>query len=246
VAVSSFGPADDFTCQFDSNQSSESNEHEEHAHEWNREGFKIKRQMLAGDGRSFVAADFRVNQLGCCFPRAEFGWHGEFGIWLRALLHDGWYEQTLTDMSVRYAHTNIIAKDWEQLAEFYVEVFECEPVSTVRDHHGPQTDALVSMTHVRVRGRHLRVPGHGENGPTIEIFTYDQQLEPIGQEINRTGFAHLAFEVDDLPAKREQIKGWGGGDYGELVTIDIEGAGKLTLIYMTDPEGNIVELQQWS
>jgi catechol-2,3-dioxygenase len=29
------------------------------------------------------------------------------------------------------------------------------------------------------------------------------------------------------------------------VTIDIKGAGRLTLIYMTDPEGNIIELQKW-
>ena len=148
-------------------------------------------------------------------------------------------------MSTRYAHTNIIAADWKRLADFYVEVSDCEPVSTERDHSGPQCDALVGMQNVHVRGRHLRVPGHGENGPTIEIFTYDQQLEPTGQEINRPGFAHLAFEVDDIPGKRTQIKEWGGRDYGELVTIDIEGAGKLTLIYMTDPEGNIVELQQW-
>ena len=31
----------------------------------------------------------------------------------------------------------------------------------------------------------------------------------------------------------------------QLVTIDISGAGKLSLIYMSDPEGNIVELQKW-
>ena len=33
--------------------------------------------------------------------------------------------------------------------------------------------------------------------------------------------------------------------YGDLVTIDIASAGRLTLIYMTDPEGNVVELQKW-
>ena len=63
--------------------------------------------------------------------------------------------------------------------------------------------------------------------------------------MNRPGYAHLAFEVDDVDAKRAQIKEFGGDDYGELVTIDIADAGKLTLIYMTDPEGNIVELQKW-
>ena len=55
----------------------------------------------------------------------------------------------------------------------------------------------------------------------------------------------LPIAGDDVDAKREQIKSLGGDDYGDLVTIDIAEAGRLTLIYMTDPEGNIVELQKW-
>ena len=56
----------------------------------------------------------------------------------------------------------------------------------------------------------------------------------------------MAFEVDDVDAKRAHIKKLGGDDYGELVTIDIAGAGLLTLIYMSDHEGNVVELQKWN
>ena len=146
---------------------------------------------------------------------------------------------------IRYAHVNIIAKDWKRLMDFYIEVFDCEPVSSERDHRGPHTDALTAMEDVRVVGQHLRVPGHGKNGPTIEIFTFSEQMRSLKPAINRPGFAHIAFEVDDFEGARTQVKKWGGDDYGEKVTIDIPGAGKLTLIYMTDPEGNIVELQHW-
>ena len=148
-------------------------------------------------------------------------------------------------MGIRYAHVNIIAADWELLCKFYEKVFDCEPVSTERDHHGEHIDALTSMPGMRIRGRHLRVPGHGKNGPTIEIFTFSENAPDQPRPLNRQGFAHLAFEVDDVEAKRTQIKELGGADYGELVTIDIAGAGPLTLLYMTDPEGNIVELQKW-
>ena len=41
----------------------------------------------------------------------------------------------LKDMATRYAHVNIIAADWRLLCDFYQEVFDCEPVSTERDHH---------------------------------------------------------------------------------------------------------------
>jgi predicted enzyme related to lactoylglutathione lyase len=146
---------------------------------------------------------------------------------------------------IRYAHVNIIAADWRKLAEFYQTVFDCEPVSTERDHHGPHTDAVTGIENVRVQGQHLRVPGHGENGPTIEFFTYDQQLPGQKPAINRPGYAHVAFEVEDFDGVRQQVLNWGGSDYAEKITIDIPGAGRLTLLYMTDPEGNIIELQQW-
>ena len=148
-------------------------------------------------------------------------------------------------MATRYAHVNIIAADWKSLCDFYQDVFDCEPVSSERNHHGKQTDALTGMSEIRIRGRHMRVPGHGENGPTIEIFTFSENAPDQPRPLNRPGFAHLAFEVDDINAKRAQIKKLGGDDYGKLVTIDIAGAGKLTLLYMTDPEDNIVELQKW-
>jgi hypothetical protein len=33
---------------------------------------------------------------------------------------------------------------------------------------------------------------------------------------------------------------------GEIVSVEIPGAGRITFVYVTDPEGNIVELQHWS
>ena len=148
-------------------------------------------------------------------------------------------------MATRCGHVNIIAKDWRRLCGFYEQVFDCGPWSTERDHYGPKVDALTAIPNIRVQGRHLRVPGHGENGPTIEIFTFSENAPDQPKRLNRPGFAHVAFEVDDMDATRAQVKELGGGDYGELVTIHIEGAGQLTLLYMTDPEGNIVELQKW-
>ena len=153
--------------------------------------------------------------------------------------------QTTATSGIRYAHTNLIANDWKRLADFYAQVFACEPVSSERDHHGSQTDALTAMPGARIRGRHLRLPGHGERGPTIEIFSYAQNEPLLPTSLNRPGFAHLAFEVPDVEAKRKEIHSWGGKDVGQHVTLDIPGAGLLTLIYMTDPEGNIIELQKW-
>ncbi|VAX39318.1 hypothetical protein MNBD_PLANCTO02-446 [hydrothermal vent metagenome] len=52
--------------------------------------------------------------------------------------------------------------------------------------------------------------------------------------------------MPNVEEKRQQVLSRGGSDAGEQVTLDIEGAGKLTLMYVTDPEGNIIELQHWA
>ena len=146
---------------------------------------------------------------------------------------------------VRYAHTNLVAKDWRALVQFYTEVFGCVPVSSERDNKGPEVEALTAVPNARVRGRHVRLPGHGDNGPTLEIFGYNEYLDAPFPALNRPGFAHLAFEVDDVEHTRQMILDRGGRDVGKLVTLDIAGAGKLTLVYIHDPEGNILELQRW-
>jgi catechol 2,3-dioxygenase-like lactoylglutathione lyase family enzyme len=79
----------------------------------------------------------------------------------------------------------------------------------------------------------------------LEIFQYVEQEPSLQPSLIRPGFAHVAFEVPDVEAKREEVIREGGRDLGQLVTLDIPGAGRLTLIYLCDPEGNIVELQRW-
>jgi hypothetical protein len=37
-----------------------------------------------------------------------------------------------------------------------------------------------------------------------------------------------------------------GQGVGELVSSEIPGDGRITFIYVADPEGNIIELQQWA
>lgn len=146
---------------------------------------------------------------------------------------------------IRYAHTNLVAADWQRLAAFYEAVFDCQPAGPERHNHGPQIEALTGIPGASVRGRHLRLPGHGHDGPTLEIFQFATGPKRARQRIDRPGFAHLAFQVDDIEATRTQILAQGGRDYGRQETIAIPNAGTLSLIYMTDPEGNILELQHW-
>ncbi|KJS13284.1 MAG: glyoxalase [Peptococcaceae bacterium BRH_c8a] len=148
-------------------------------------------------------------------------------------------------MKVKFAHTNIIAKDWEKLAQFYINAFGCEPVYPERDLKGAWLDQVTNLKDVQIKGIHLRLPGYTD-GPTLELFTYNQQNESNEPSaINNPGFAHIAFLVDDVQLHYNKILEHGGGALGELVEQEIEGVGVLTVAYMRDPEGNIVEILNW-
>ena len=146
----------------------------------------------------------------------------------------------------RFAHTNIVAKDWRQLARFYEEVFDCTPVPPERDLKGRWLDAGTGVAGAHIRGIHLRLPGHGDDGPTLEIFEYNRRPARPQPAINRPGLAHIAFAVADVEAACQTVLERGGQQVGELVTLDVPGAGTITFVYVTDPEGNIIELQRWS
>jgi len=149
-------------------------------------------------------------------------------------------------MQAKYAHTNLIANDWKKLAKFYTDVFGCVFVPPERDYQGAELEAGTGLKGARMTGVHLRLPGHGDQGPTLEIYSYNQ-LEPRSiTAVNRPGFAHLAFEVDNVEAARREVQVHNGGVVGEIVSLTTAIGTKVTWCYVTDPEGNILELQAWS
>lgn len=123
-------------------------------------------------------------------------------------------------VAARYVHTNLTARDWRSLAAFYADVFGCTQVPPERDYRCANLDAATGLTDAHLTGAHLRLPGYGATGgPTLEIFQYDA-LEPrAATVVNRPGFGHIAFAVDDVDAARRQVLAAGGAPVGELVTL---------------------------
>ncbi len=146
----------------------------------------------------------------------------------------------------KYVHTNLIARDWRALAAFYQELFGCVPVPPERDLSGDRLVAATAIPEAHLRGVHLRLPGYGKTGPTLEIFSYVEQPAHLPPALNRPGFGHIAFLVDDVPTAQQMVLQAGGQKVGEIVTFEIASGAKVTFCYVTDPEGNAIELQSWS
>lgn len=148
--------------------------------------------------------------------------------------------------NARYAHTNLIARDWRSLARFYQDVFGCAPVLPERDYSGAQLEAGTGVPGARLQGVHLRLPGHGPHGPTLEVFQYSELADPVAPAVNRPGFAHIAFSVDSVADARAEVLARGGAAVGEIVTLTTATGARVTWCYVADPEGNVLELQAWS
>jgi predicted enzyme related to lactoylglutathione lyase len=154
--------------------------------------------------------------------------------------------EEVSQMQAKYVHTNLIAHDWRKLAAFYTTVFGCSFVPPERDYQSAELDRGTGLRQAHLRGAHFRMPGYGDSGPTLEIYTYDTLTQAEQPTVNRPGFGHLAFEVADVAAAREEVLAHGGQPVGDIVTLTTATGSQVTWCYVTDPEGNILELQAWS
>ena len=146
---------------------------------------------------------------------------------------------------MKFAHTNIISKDWRKLADFYIQVFNCELVPPERKQAGDWLSRGTGVQDASLNGVHLRLPGHGPDGPTLEIYQYGLIEDRLPCTSNRHGYGHIAFEVEDVHKVVAKILAHGGESYGEIVEKYIEDKGQIVFTYIKDPEGNIIELQHW-
>ena len=147
---------------------------------------------------------------------------------------------------VRLGHVNVIADDWRRLAEFYERVFGCVPVPPERNYAGRDLERGTAVPGATLRGVHLRLPGLGAQGPTLEIYTYGENAASGVPTANRAGWGHIAFAVDDVPGAHAAVLAAGGSPVGEIVTLQTADGRSVTWCYVADPEGNLVELQHWA
>lgn len=148
-------------------------------------------------------------------------------------------------LPIRYSHTNIVARDPARLSAFYVDVLGCVAAGPPRDLRGEWLGRGMGLPGARVRGVHLLLPGHGDQGPALELFSLDDLEGATPPTPRRPGLMHVAFSVDDIGETVERVLAAGGSLLGEVSQAVVAGVGRAAFVYTRDPEGNIVELQQW-
>ena len=146
---------------------------------------------------------------------------------------------------MKYVHTNIISNDWRKLSSFYIEVFGCKVKPPVRKQHGDWLAKGTGVGQAQLEGVHLSLPGWETDGPTLEIHQYSSIIPQQNGAPNKRGLGHIAFEVDNVQEILDKIISKGGAANGEVSHCYIDEFGELTFVYARDPEGNLIELQNW-
>ncbi|AJQ29149.1 VOC family protein [Pelosinus fermentans] len=146
---------------------------------------------------------------------------------------------------IKYVYSTLLAKEWRNLANFYIDVFQCRPRSSEFYFSGKWLDELTRLEDAGINGIQLILPGY-EDGPTIEIISYDQtSLRKHDIIPNLQGVTSLVFHVDSVDNILQKALGYGGQQFGATVTETLDNLGKFTAVYIRDPEGNIIEVVQF-
>jgi predicted enzyme related to lactoylglutathione lyase len=146
-------------------------------------------------------------------------------------------------VQARYVHTNLIAENWQTLSHFYEKVFGCSPVPPERAYSGSELEKGTGLPGVGLSGVHLRLPGCGAQGPTLEIFQYAPTTSRTDHAVNQPGFTHLAFAVGSVSSARAEVLAAGGSAVGDVVVVTKPNGVDIEWCYVRDPEGNMIELQ---
>lgn len=150
-------------------------------------------------------------------------------------------------MKIRLAHVSITAKDLTRLRDFYEKALGFVEARPERGFSGEWLGKGTGIPGAEIKRVHLRLPGG--DGAHLEIIEYAGAAEDSAPPAaDRTGLRHVAFETEspeELARLRKLVLDHGGGELGEISEKEIDGLGTVTFVYMTDPEGNIIELLNW-
>lgn len=133
-------------------------------------------------------------------------------------------------------HPGFRVADIERAGRFYIEAlggrWQRMPVTM----DGPDAEIVMGGT----PNAAFKVAHIGFDEGTIELFEFVEPIKPTGPIAPAEGgIIHYAFYVDDVPAALDRVERAGGKRYWPEVR-DMPGG--FQVIYVTDPDGNVLEL----
>jgi catechol 2,3-dioxygenase-like lactoylglutathione lyase family enzyme len=148
-------------------------------------------------------------------------------------------------------HTHILTGDIRRCMHFYVDLLGFTVAGDVIDRpSNPPMDQLLGFKNAHYKHALLNMPGGptvGSHVPWIEIWEVTGENAPLDKAIynhptgNFQGKGYNAYRVTDLAALLDKLQAAGV----PFVNTPLTRNGKPTGIYVVDPDGQLIELNQY-
>lgn len=138
-------------------------------------------------------------------------------------------------------HIAVTVSSTQRSLDFYVGMLG---LKQVEQHQLPMSsiDAVFGLTGASGTSTRLQVPGQ----PAILIDLMELSGAEEGtsvQPLGSIGSTHMAFTVDNLDEVVTELKANGVSFISDPVTFHLT-EGSVTVVFMRDPDGNYVELEE--
>ena len=142
---------------------------------------------------------------------------------------------------MRLLHVSLTARDADALSKFFREALGFVDRRAPTRLSGEHVSRGNGLPNANIYTIWLHFPD--DPGPFLEIMEYNEAMERHTPAVNEPGYAHIAFEVEDLHAAIDKGLRAGGDLQGEVTNFGTHARPHL-IVYVRDPEGNILELEQ--
>ena len=144
-------------------------------------------------------------------------------------------------------HVNLVVVDLDAMVQFYETVLGLRLTRRVTIS-GEWIDRTVGLRDVKAEVVYLDLP----TGPRIELIRYQSPATPahVMEPPNAHGFRHIAFRVTDIDALVARLRKADVEFFSEVQSVPdsqvtYAGGVRKRLIYLRDPEGNVLEFCEY-
>ena len=138
---------------------------------------------------------------------------------------------------MKFSHLGVCVSDLERSTRFYRDALGFEPAESFEV--GEPFGTLLELDGVQLQSQFLR-----RDGMAIALLHFaapGASTDAPNRTINRFGFTHLSFLVDDLDEAAARVEA-AGGTVRRHTEVALDPSHRF--VYCTDPDGTRIELMQ--
>ena len=142
---------------------------------------------------------------------------------------------------MRFSHVSLTARDANALSQFYQQAFGFTEKRAAKRLFGDAVSRGNGLPNSDFLSIWLTI-GH-DSDPFLELLEYRDTVHRELPRVNEPGFGHIALSVNDLNQTLQDIERLGGCLQGKVTNFGTEER-PILIVYVRDPEGNLIELDQ--